>query len=341
VSAWKPAKGTYEIDRIFPTLGRVRIRTGTHDKRRAEQYEQMLGLVPLDVVRLIAEDLVSLREVFDLWSQGRPLPSADELRPLVRTLEAWIDKPLRAVGPSEQKAREAFAEKITALSPKDASLRAFPGLCKQLYVTYEAVGRGAMWNRSRAAAFAFLRDVIGRRTELYAQVAAIPALKENPQFSRHPCTVAEARAIATALGPKWGGIWWAMCCTGMGSKEYWKDGWRVVAHGVEIAGQKRTARNRIVPLVVRPSPAAGTMAGFAEAVERAALGVTPRDARRSYERWLDELGAPDYLQDAFMGHGPKTMRALYKWGDITAWLVEYGEKLRAHVGERLALEIEA
>jgi hypothetical protein len=335
MSAWQPKKGTREIDRVIPTIGRVRIRTGTHDKRLADNYDRMLDAIPLDVVRLLADKLITLREIYDLWTRGRTLPSADELRPLLKTLDAWLEQPLKAVGPSEETNRAAFVERIRAIAPAGAGMRAFPGLCKQLYLDFDADGRAAMWNRSRAAGLAFLRDVVGRRTELYRQLAEIPMLREIPKFSRHPCTVAEARAVAAALGPKWGGIWWAMCCTGMGAKEYWKDGWRVVGHGIEIAGQKRTARNRVVPLVVTPPAPIGTMAGFAEALDRLELGVTARDARRSYERWLDELGAPDYLQDAFMGHGPKTMRALYKWGDITAWLAEWRAKLCGYVGEQL------
>jgi hypothetical protein len=339
MTPYRPKTGTIEIDRIIPPLGRIRLRTGTHDQRRAEAYDRMLDVLPLDVVQLIAARQITLREVYDLWSSGRPLPAADELRPLLATLEAWLEKPLRAVGTREQEARTAFVARIRALAPKGAGLRVFPAICRQLYLADETQHHGAAWNRRKAAALAFLRDFAGRRTELYRLVAEIPALPEVAKFARHPCTVAEARTIAAALGPKWGTIWWALCCHGLGPKEFWSDGWRVVGLGVEILGQKTPARNRVVPLVA-PMPApVGTPAGFAEALERAELGVTPYDARRSYARWLDEIGAPDYLQDAFKGHGPKTMRALYKWGDISAWLAEYGEKLRKHVGEQIQLEV--
>jgi hypothetical protein len=336
MTAYRPKKGTCEIDRVIPPLGRVRLRTGTHDKRRAQQYDDMLNLVPLDVVRLIASRQLTLREVFDLWSQGRALPSADELRPLAATLDAWLEHPLRPVGASEQRAREDLGNLIRQ---DRATLRELPALCRELYRTYDAAHHGATWNRRRAAALAFVRDVVGRRTELYRQVAEIPTLPEIARFARRPCTVAEARAIATALGAKWGPIWWALCCTGMGPKEFWSDGWRPLARGIEIGGQKRRARNRVVPLVVRPPAPVGTRAGFAEALERSALGVTPYDARRSFARWLDEVGFPGYRQDAYLGHGPKSMRELYKWGDITAWLAEDGPTLQRYVGEA-ALAVE-
>ena len=56
----------------------------------------------------------------------------------------------------------------------------------------------------------------------------------------------------------------------------------------------------------------------------------------------DELRIPAYQQNALMGHGPKGMRELYPWGDITAWLAELGQALRKYVGEdRTRLEVQA
>lgn len=81
MNAWKPRKGTYEIDRVFPSLGRVRLRTGTHDRRRAQQYELLLEMLPLETVRLIAERRISLRVAYDAWAAGRAaeLPTAQML----------------------------------------------------------------------------------------------------------------------------------------------------------------------------------------------------------------------------------------------------------------------
>lgn len=335
---YRPKSGTIEIDRSIPPIGRVRLRTGTHDQRRAEAYDRMLDVLPLDVVQLIAARDITLREVYDLWSHGRPLPGADELKKLVPALESWLEKPLRSVGIREQGAREAFVERIRELASDGAGLRSFPSLCRRLYQADEAQHHGAAWNRRKAAALAFLRDTIGRRTELYRQVAEIPTLLEVATFKRHPCTVLEARRIVAALGPKWGPVWWLMCCTGLGPKEYWSDGWKVIGASLEVRGQKRPARNRVVPLVCPMPQPPGLPAGFAEALERADVGVTPYDARRSYARWLEEIWLPGYRQDAYMGHGKRDMRSLYKWGEITAWIAEDAKALRKHIGAK-ALEI--
>jgi hypothetical protein len=98
----------------------------------------------------------------------------------------------------------------------------------------------------------------------------------------------------------------------------------------------------LVPLANRPTPVVGRAGGFAEALELANLGVTRYDARRSYSRWLEEIGLPPYRRDAYMGHGPKLMRELCPWGDITAWLADDSGTLRTYLGkERGGLQVEA
>ena len=85
----------------------------------------------------------------------------------------------------------------------------------------------------------------------------------------------------------------------------------------------------------------GSPDGFEAALYRAKLGVAPYDARRSYARWLQELRLPAYRQDAYLGHGPKSMTALYSWGDIREWLAEDGRALREYVGEPIQLRVHA
>jgi hypothetical protein len=331
MAAWKPGKGTYEVDRIIAPLGRVRLRTGTRDARRAEAYDRMLDDLPLDLIRLLQAKAITLREVYERRRLGRPMPSAEELQPLGAALTAWLAQPLKPVGASEHTNRRDMVRFLGPLTGR--TVAEFPMVVRALYERLRDAGHGATWNRRKSAAQAFARDVLGKRSALYAAVTELPRLPEPARFSRHPCTVAEAKQIRDALGPKWGPQWWTLCLTGMEPKEHWRDGWKILSLGVAIHGQKRPARERIVPLLGPLAAPVGTMGGFAEALERAALGVTPMDARRSYQRWLDEVGLPHYRQDAFAGHGPKAMRELYKFGDIRAWLEEDTRKLRAYVGE--------
>lgn len=334
---YKPNEGSYEIDRIFPGIGRVRLRTGTSDRRRAQQYETMLEVLPLQVVRLIAAKRIPLRVAYDAWVAGRvnELPTAQTLLALADELALWLDKPALPVGPSEAASRHRTAEYLLGLGP-EAGVGELPKLLAELRTVME--DRGAAFNRSQAVVLAFVRDRFGDQATLRDQVAAVLPLPEPEIGDRHPCTVDEARAIAAALGAKWGPCWWTMCITGMGPKEYWINGFTVTTDGVEVHGTKdttrrgTTARARVVPLLGVLAPPVGTPSGFTQALERADLGVEPYDARRSFARWLDDAGLAGYIQDALMGHGPKSMRELYKWGEIRKMLGEAREQLLRHIG---------
>jgi len=335
MSPYKPKEGSYEIDRIFPTLGRVRIRTGVHDRRLAQRYEVMLETLPLETVRLIAQRRLPIRVAFDAWSRGEVagLPTAETLLPLGDELVRWLEAPALEVGPSEAASRHRTAEYLLGLR-SEAAVQDLPAVLRELAGILE----GATFNRSRAAALAFVRDRFSSATALREQVAAVPAALERRIRLHHPQTVAEARAIAAALGEKWGPVWWTLCITGMGPKEFWHDGWRITSDGLEIDGAKdtrrrrTTARQRIVPLLGVPADRIGTPAGFAEALQRADLGVTPYDARRSFARWLDDAGLPGYVQDALVGHGPKSMRELYKWGEIRSMLGDVKQTMLKYLG---------
>ena len=335
---YKPKQGTFEIDRIFPSLGRVRIRTGVSDKKLARQYEVMLETLPLSTVKLIIDRRLPIRVAFDAWRSGRvdTLPTAETLLPLADELARWLEKPELPVGESEAESRRRTAEYLLGLRP-DAVIGDLPDVVRELRAIM--ADRGPAFNRSYDVVLALLRDRFATHHELRMQVTAVQTFPEpHDSTLHHPCTVEEARAIAAALGPKWGPVWWTMCITGMGPKEYWMDGYTVTSDGVEILGAKdtrrrgTTARRRVVPLLGVIAPPVGTPNGFKQALARIDMGVTPYDARRTFARWLDDVGLPNYVQDALMGHGPKSMRELYRWGEIRSMLGEAREKLLRKVG---------
>jgi hypothetical protein len=337
--AYKVQHGSYEIDKIIRPLGRVRLRTGVFDKRLAERYEVMLDDLPLEVVRMILDDVLSLRETYDLWCRGETklLPTAQLLRPLIATMRDWAATHAGDISASEQEKRLRVIATFEAVDA-GARVQELPRLLRALRERHKQ--RGSQFNHTRSICQAFVRDTLGKRAPAHADVSDVPSLPTPPKLGRHPCTVQEARAIRDALPPRWGVHWWDMCCTSMGPKEKFVDGWEVLTHGVAIHGQKRSARERIVPFVLAPTPG-GSIDGFEAALARAGLGVAPYDARRSYERWMQELRFPAYRQHAYMGHGPKSMTELYAWGDIREWLAQDGDALRQYVGEPLQLRVEA
>src|SRR5437899_12512615 len=67
----------------------------------------MLEDLPLDVVRLIRDKVLGLRETYDLWSRGETklLPSAQMLRPLIATMRTWVNDHTGEVSDGEQDRR--------------------------------------------------------------------------------------------------------------------------------------------------------------------------------------------------------------------------------------------
>ena len=288
---------------------------------------------------MLRDRVLTLREVYDLWSRGETklLPTAQQLRPLAESMSEWIARHEGDVSDGETDKRLAAVRMLERLHGT-ARLRELPDVLQQLRPEYR--NRGALFNHIRTICMAFVRDIFGKHSQLHQNVADVRTHRTPPKLRRHPCTVQEAKAVRDALREPWNLIWWGMACTGMGPKEFFDDGWRVLPNGIEIAGQKRPARNRIVPLVVVPVKAR-TADGFEAALDRADVGVAPYDARRSYSRWLSELRLPDYRRNAYMGHGPKSMLQLYPWGDVSEWLGQDGLSLREYVGEPVQLRIQA
>lgn len=328
MSPYKPQEGTYEIDRIFPAIGRVRVRTGTNDKRMAGRYELMLESLPLETVRLIAQRKIPIRVAYDAWviGEANTLPTAQTVRPLAGAWKTWAAE--NPVSDTENDHREWVLDRLADVP----TIGGLPAKVRAWRKNYRA--KGAAFNRMRASVMAFLRDELGKRHAVYLDVVAIEALPEPRKVVRHPCSVQEARAVATTLGKKWGPVWWALCCHGLGPKEFWMDGWTPEGNLLHIHGTKRPARERVVPLVESLPRVMGTRGGFAEALERASLGVTPYDARRTYGRWLDDIGVTKYEHDALMGHGPRDMRSLYTSGPLAAAALQrIGDALRAYLLE--------
>ena len=73
-------------------------------------------------------------------------------------------------------------------------------------------------------------------------------------------------------------------------------------------------------------------AGFLSTLHRAHLGVSAYDARRSFARWMEEAGVLETHQQAYLGHGPRTITDLYRRAELAvAQLDADGERLAAYV----------
>jgi integrase len=206
----------------------------------------------------------------------------------------------------------------------DATVDDLPGILR----AYRTASKGpTMFNRTRAAVLAFLRDTVGRSHPLYGQIRDIQPRKESPRKPQ-PFTVAELVALSEKLGI-YGPCAWAMAMTGMGAGEYWGR-WVAKADRVLIYGTKRAGRHREIPLAGDLAASRGSAAAFAKAFKKAleSPGRVPYDLRHTFATWLEEAGIPRTRRRLYLGHGAKDVTDLYERHEITRFLAEDSDRLR-------------
>ena len=307
-------KGTYVLKGTF---GGVRIEraTGTHDAKRLEDLRSMCRTLAdagrLDILEQLRDGTLRL---LDCWRHYRGgdwsrIPTPEHARPLAEAFAAW-----RQTVPGDRHRRDlGIAERqILAAARTGATVANLPAAVSALRTRYDSKGAGRQFNKLRDAASAFLKQTLTRRHPLYQAVRAVEPLPVIRRYPKHPQAPASARTIADVLGGEAGRIWWLLCCTGIGPDEYFSLKWAVEDDLLHVKGTKRRGRDRLVPRLVEIEPPLLSVWGFRSALKRSGLGVKPYDARRSFANWLEQSGIWETHQQAYMGHGPRTITDLYR-----------------------------
>lgn len=344
-------KGTLMIDRHFAKVlgsgrqSRINLASGTNDQKLYDQIaytmlDQFAERQP-GLLEEIRDQKLHPLQAYRLWLSGEWLQytgNANHARPLVATLEKWAKLKRKRLSAKTREARLGFLKQVTEYARAGATLKDLPAVMEQLREDCDDDDTASKFNHARSHARAFLRDTVKKSDRLYAAVVDVAPLEETPKIGRHPQTPDGARAIAERLGPKAGPIWLALCYTGMNLKEFFRDGWEVDYElgAVRIHGQKREARERLVPLLVAPPVPQLTRDGFKSALRRHKIGATPHDARRSYAVWLAAAGVDLIHRNYYRGHAAGSMEQLYTQpGEsielIRSWLDEDRPKLRTYL----------
>jgi integrase len=350
--------GTLPID--VQTHGiRVSRRSGTTSRRQLKNYKDMVtrlgGMGRLDIVRALRDGRLSLAEVWERYRLGdaAALPEPELFRTLSVAWRAWLKQKAR-LGERTRKDYEGALKRLTARE-KDATIRELPQLLRK-HAQASADVRPRTFNQDWAAARSFLGSIVGRYHPLYAEVSRIDRLEVTAE-PINPQTPDQVRALADWFmahrapfrpdGETYAHharTLWGLCLTGMRPEEFWEEAvgkkratWALLEDRVSIHGIKNAAAVRVVPrLAIITKP--GSKVAFSRALRKAcvALGlphVTPYDCRRTYATWLSHAGIPDNRQDAYMGHGARNMRELYRRpGDLAKYLAEDAAALSAYIG---------
>lgn len=354
-------RGSYVVERVLLGI-HVRKRTGFYEPQAAADFELCLRKLAKHGRRDLIEafvaghvsgpELIAGVEGYGVTFQ-LTVPSTVRLR---RAIHDWLrtadlaDKTRREyrynlgalVGklpPIDRPPTEAEAQSLA----RGPVLRELPTLLAR----YARRATASSFTQAKAAAQSFVRVTVpkGQHSELWRDVSAVQGPKAGERDVQGGLTPDLARAVAERLG-RLGPMWWTMCCTGMGVKEYWHLAWRVLEDRIFIRGVQKgkmeRPRDRVVPILTTPvRPLLGEKR-FAKALEKVGAelrieGLTPYVARRTFAHFLELAKIPDSQCDALMGHSPgkknaAKMRGLYREHDIVPYLPALLKALRDTIG---------
>jgi hypothetical protein len=333
------------IDVIIPAVGRIKKQSGVFTKGERDELVAMLKTLPKQGNVALVQDIQAgrrgLLDVYPHYVAGTlaQLQGPQDDAALAPILEPWLDTAQCADGTREN--RRAAFRTLQADRRRAYLLRDLPEMVQSYKAECERDHYPRAFNIARTAVQAFLRDCVGKRKPLTLAVADIEQLKERKK-GRKGLALADAIAVRDGLGGAAGRVWWSMVLTGMGPKEYFTDGWQVLADRVHINGEKTEYRGRDVPLVDYPVRPEIKRTGFNSAIRRysIAAGITfnPYQARKSFTRWMEEARVPRARRVAYLGHSAADVQDAYELYEIDAYLREDAERMRALIGpHKLAL----
>jgi len=350
-------RGSLRLD-IWTPIGRIARASGTSHLPTLNKMTAMLKEfatqepLRLDILRSIREGTLSPLIVYEAHVTRRldKLPTAETMTPLAGALDAWL--PLAQCGEKHRAAHKTAITFLKESTRTTATLGDLPAAVRTIRLQLAKEGHAAQFNRVRSSVQAFVRDTLGRSSEIYLKVSDVKALQETKSRKNNPQSVAFIVELTRKIESRHVGALWGMALTGMGPKEFF-DGWKIVGTGVHVPGTKRKGRDRLVPLVMseRFAGATGDRAlttehrarKFAEALKVASGGtVQPYDLRRTYATWMEAAQIPRTRRRQYMGHSTKDVTDLYESHEVERYLTEDALKLEGFVraGERETLKLE-
>lgn len=326
-------RGTLVLDRFFRGIGRLKRASGTTDPKVFKMLDGMLSTLydagRVDLLTAIARGSLTPLEVWSKYREQRlqDLPTVESIRSLKEAMEEWVKT--EETGDWNRAARRYAVAAILRHARVDASITDLP----PAVAAFKKASRltPAMFNRTRAAALAFVRDTLGKSHTLHGKLRDI-RLRKEVRAAPNPQTVEQMVALAAKLGEPAASIAWGMAASGMGPGEFWGI-WQEQADRIHIRGTKRSGRVRDVPRVMALRKPTISEAVFRKRLKLATEGlVTPYDFRHTFSQWMQDAGIPRARRKAYLGHGKTDVTDLYERGEVTRYLSDDGEKLRAVVG---------
>lgn len=342
-------RGTYMLDRRL-RIGRLTVASGTTHLPTFRRLNSMITILDetgrSDLLRAIRDHDLKPLAVYEAFrvNELHKLPTGADLKPLLAAMTAWrvgVD-----CSAPQKAAHKTAITKLASGTVADlpTNLQAYRETCRKAKTP-------AQFNRVRASCLAFIRDTLKRSHRLYGEVRDIQPMKERKAPLKQPQTWEQMLAHSEKITDKRdNAALWAMVLTGMGPKEYYVDGFVVLADRVEIRGVKREKRKRVVPrllpgyyLKIMPSASVSPTREMRRFGERlyALAGIHSYDLRRTYANWLEAAEIPRTRRKMYLGHAGGDVTSLYEQHEVKQFLSDDALKLERYLSstERKGLEV--
>ncbi len=332
--------GPRRIDLQFRGVGRLRITT---DKYSAQVHSELRAMLrslhttgKMDLLRGIKSGAVDPFAVFLSYQRGelKQIRLVEEVTPAKLEMLRWLEKAEVA-----ERTRKSYRWYINDLFREhdSAKISDIPDVLLSLRRECERLGQRTKFARCKAVALSYCSHTYGRESAMWSAVANIKGLKHSSHtHTGQARSVQEVVAAVGQMRQPYGAMFWSMCITGMGTKEFFEDGFDILADAIAIHGQKRKSRERIIPLVfsdvVQPSRLQKAM--------RAALhDVRPDwqlyDARRSFQHWAEMSGIPVIRIKLYAGHRITDVSERYRMHEVNEYLTTDSQLLRTYIASCL------
>jgi integrase len=242
-------------------------------------------------------------------------------------METWLET--ADTGEWNRASRRYAVRSLLKIAKRDATVEELPDLLRDLS---NSTQRAAMFNRTRAAAQAFVRDTVGKSQPLYQRIRDVRVKAERPKQG-HPQTPDQLRELGAKLDPPFASIMWAMALTGMGPGELWGK-WTLHPDHIHVHGTKRKGRVRDIPRIHAIAKPAKLYRAFFDALAEASdKTVKPYDLRRTYAHWMEMAEISRVRRKIYMGHSVGDVTDLYERHELAKFWLEDAERLRQYMGE--------
>ena len=364
-----------EIDKTVRNVGRIRHASGFYARAQLTACREMIN----EYARTPEG-----REILKLMVGKHPRLRADEFfvratagtlhlvtigaaaTPLLPALRTWREDYKARVAPDTYRTRHELLTNVERYARRNAMVGDLPEVMRTLH---RKMAGGRQFNMMLQYARAFVRDTLGRRNNIYLDVADIPLRDAKQKRKKRQMSPREILALAKAFDvvrerriakstakrgvrpiEAKGTDVLVMAMTGMNPKEH-AGLWVVYDHHIHVMGTKTEHRDRTIPKcfpnalwpskeLPRPSVSPKTFwRHFHAACKVAGVKARPYDMRHTFARWMADAVLDPSRREQYMGHGEQTMTEHYERGDVLhPHLVADGELLRNWINAQMEAE---